>query len=93
MDPVAVLEFLMDLAREAELEVRGARGGGVGEGDGVSASGICRLRDSIWVVLAASDPVSEQIAVLARALELHAPEQLEDRYLPPAVRAHLDRGP
>ncbi len=52
-------------------------------------SGICRVRDRVWVILSGAEPACAQVEVLARALEAHAPTLLEDRYLPPAVRAVL----
>jgi hypothetical protein len=47
------------------------------------------VRGEIWVMLAASDPVEEQISVLVRALKSHAAAFLERHYLPPAVRDRL----
>jgi hypothetical protein len=88
VEPVQLLEHLADLAREAGLEVRAVRGAAAGET--VASSGICRVRGAIWVVLAAGDPLEEQIAVLVRALNRHAAEFLETRYLAPAVRSRLD---
>lgn len=85
MEPSQLLEHLIDLAGEAGIEVRAT-----GAADAGIASGVCRVRDAVWVVLSAADPADEQIAVLARALVAHASEFLESRYLPPAVRARLE---
>ena len=38
-----------------------------------------------------ADPVAIQLEVLAGALRAHAPELIEARFLPPAVRALLQR--
>ena len=84
-----LLEALSDLAAEAGLSVRALQGGAVGDDLGVASSGVCRVRDEVWVMLAASDPVEERIEVLVRALREHAAPLLEQRYLPPAVRARL----
>jgi len=79
---------LVELAQEAGFEVRVARGG-VPDADLPIASGVCRVRDSVWVVLSARDSLEERISALSRALVVHAPEFLEGRYLPPAVRECL----
>jgi hypothetical protein len=80
-----LLERLAELAREAGLVVRETRAGGEGE----LASGTCRVRGELWVVLAGGDTLEQRVEVLARALNLHAAQVLEDRYLPPAVRERL----
>jgi hypothetical protein len=88
---VEVLEVLFALADEAGFEVRVAgRGGGRDDAPPI-ASGICRIRETIWVVLSGEEPVDSQIEVLSRALRSHAHDWLEGRYLPPAVRARIDR--
>jgi len=90
VDPADVLLELVGLAREAGLEVRELRPRG-GEGEGAARSGACRLQGRIWVLLAPHDPLEDRIDVLARALVEHAPDALEGRWLPPAVRARLER--
>jgi hypothetical protein len=57
------------------------------------ASGSCRLRGRILVILAAADPLEEHVAVLARVLRLHAPDVCAARFLPPAVRERLEGEP
>lgn len=89
MDPGELLSQLVDLADEVDLEVRRAGRGPTGEGEPPVASGVCRVRGRVWVVLSAGDTVEERIRVLAGALRSHAGEQLEARWLPPAVRACL----
>lgn len=84
-----LLEELTALARAAGLEVRALRGP-AGEGEPGAASGVCRVRGRVWVLLAASDPEEERIDVLARALVRHAGELLETRWLAPALRERLD---
>ena len=86
MSPPELFEALLTLARELDLEVRR-----VAPGD-TQTSGICRLRGRVWVLLSAGDPIEGQIAVVAAALRDHAAEACESRYLPPAVRAALERG-
>jgi hypothetical protein len=88
VDPGDVLALLVDLAREAGFQVRSA-GGSAGELP--VRSGVCRLRDGVFVILAASDSAEDRIAVLAQALREHRPALLEGRYLPPAVRERLER--
>ena len=84
-----LLDFLVDLAREAGIDVRVLSRAGAGEVPPESA--VCRVRGSLWVILSASDLPEQRIAVLAGALREHAGEALEGRYLPPAVRALLER--
>lgn len=82
-----VLAFLVDLAREGGLQVRSV---GSLQGDLLARSGVCRLRDGVFVILVASDSVEDRIAALAHALREHQPAALEGRYLPPAVRERLE---
>lgn len=89
MQPADLMQALLDLADETGLEVRTARTRAGGDDPPVS-SAVCRVKGRIWVVLAQGDPVDVQLGVLARALERHCGETLNDRYLPPAVRALLD---
>jgi hypothetical protein len=81
---------LMELAQKAELEVRtlGATGGAQAEAP--VASGVCRVRGEVWVLLSASDPLDVRLEVLADALKTHRGEWLEGVWLPPAVRNRLD---
>jgi len=90
VDPAEVLAFLVDLSREAGLQVRSV---GAAQAELPVRSGICRLRDGIFVILVASDSVEDRIAALAQALREHRPAALEGRYLPPAVRERLEQGP
>ena len=83
MTPEERLVALRELARELDLEVRSA--GSTAEAP--AASGVCRVRGEIWVVLAAGDPPARQAEVLAQGLQAHAGAALEERYLPPAIRA------
>lgn len=89
MEPAEVLERLLDLARDAGLRVERGRAEG---GDGLpgTSSGICRLRGELWVVLIDSDPLLQRLEVLAEALRDQAPDLLETRYVPPAVRSWLE---
>lgn len=90
MEPAALLEALLELAREAGLVVQR-----VGRQPAFDlppvASGVCRLRGEMRVLLADADPLAERIRVLARALCECAAADLEGRYLPPAVRECLER--
>lgn len=89
MERAALLRELVDLAHDAGLTVRpGGRTAG-GDGDIALQSGVCRVRGEVWVVLAASDSVEDQIEVVSGALRSHASAFLEGRWLPPAVRACL----
>jgi hypothetical protein len=85
--PAELLAELTALARETGLRVRSAPGG---EEGGPLASGVCRVRGELVVVLVAAETEDERSAVLARALRAHAGSALDARWLPPAVRARLD---
>ena len=93
MQPREMLEQLALLARDAGLEVREIRGSAGGEGGPPAASGICRVREDFWVLLADGDSVDDRIAVLAEALTRFAAPFLESRYLPPAIRERLGEVP
>ena len=92
MDDAELMEALRALAREAGIEVRGAGRSG-GDSESPPASGVCRVRGAVWVVLSASDPLETQLDVLADALRTHASALIEGRYLLPAVRARLSEPP
>jgi hypothetical protein len=85
--PAALLESLLDLARDCGLEIRHAGGGE----DPPPRSGLCRVHDRVWLVLVRSEPVEDRIEVVATALRAHAGSALESRYLPPAVRERLEK--
>lgn len=86
MEPAELMDALLELARDVDLPVRL-----VAPLEGDTASGLCRVHGRTWVVLTRSDPVAVQIDVLARGLLASAGEQLEGRYLPPAVRERIER--
>ena len=88
MERAALFEALRELAESCGMAVRGIGPGG----DVATASGVCRVRGQWWVMLAEGDPLDARIAVLADALRTHAAAELEDRYLPPALRDLLDPG-
>ncbi len=87
MEPSAILEALLDVARDAGLEVRAVGRDGLEPGESPPASGVVRVKGNVWVMLSSVDPVAIQLEVLAGALRDHAAEWIEDRYLPPAVRS------
>ena len=91
MSPADLRDALAELAREAGLVVRVLTGDAELEPGLAVTSGVCRLRGRWWVVLAARDPLERHIDVLAGALREHAPEIIEERYLPPALRERLER--
>ena len=89
MEPAALRDALVDLARDCRLSVRVLRSG-PDAGAGL-ASGPALVRGAPWVVLVASDPVGAQIEALAAGLVRFARAELDGRFLPPAVREALDR--
>jgi hypothetical protein len=90
MEAPELLRALAELARDCGLEVQRVGRLPAFEGLSPSGSGSCRLRGKIRVLLADSDPLEVRIEVLARALREAAGPVLEERFLPPAVRARLD---
>ncbi|MEM7413351.1 MAG: hypothetical protein AAF430_24180 [Myxococcota bacterium] len=85
MSPEECLVALRELAGEFGLEVRAA-----GPPDAPPTSGVCRVRGEIWVVLVAGEPAARQVDALVEGLRAHAGPALEERYLPPAIRALLE---
>jgi hypothetical protein len=84
VEPPELLARLVELAREAGMQVRATR-----PGEDVE-SAACRVRGELWLVLAPGDPLEHRIRVVAQALRSFAPALLEERWLPPAVRARLE---
>ena len=91
MEPSQILEALLDLARDAGLEVRGVSRGNLEGGESPPGSAVVRVKGDVWVMLSEVDPVTLQLEVLAGALRVHAADVVEDRYLPPAIRALLEK--
>jgi len=91
VSPAEVLETLLALCREAGLEVRqlSPPKAPVDSGEPAARSGVCRVRGALWLVLSGSDGLEERIAAAAEALRRFAPDFVENRYLPPAVRQRL----
>ena len=88
MEPSAILEALLEVAREAGLEVRGVERGEPGLPQ--PGSGVVKLKGRVFVMLSSVDPVAIQLEVLAAALRDHAAGTIADRHLPPALRALLE---
>ena len=84
MERRELLELVLDLARDAGIEIRHE------PASAPVKSGVCRVRGALWLVLSAADPLEERLAVAADALRAHAGPLLEERYLPPAVRELLE---
>jgi hypothetical protein len=80
-----VLAHLVAFAGEAGIRVRAAP-----RSEAALESALCRVRGELWLVLVPADPVEHRIDVVVRALREHAPELLEERWLPPAVRARVE---
>ena len=90
MEPSEIMTALLDLARDAGLEVRQADAAHADAGLPSLASALCRVHGRVWVVLSSADPVAIQLRVLGAALHDHASELVEARYLAPAVRAWIE---
>jgi len=89
MEPEAVLDALLGIAEEAGWRVRRVPLQ-AGEPGLSTRSGLCRLRGETWLLLATGDSLEERIQAVAEALRRAAPELLEGRFLPPAVRARVE---
>jgi hypothetical protein len=92
VSPAEVLEALVALCREAGIEVRRVRGGAEAPAEAAAQSSVCGVHCRPWLVLFDAEGVEERIAAAAEALRRFAPELVEGRYLPPAVRARLGPG-
>jgi hypothetical protein len=86
VEPSALFEALLSIAEEVGMRVDRLSGRGLEDGMAPPASARCRLRGETWVMLAPSDPATRWIEVLGEGLREVAGEDLEARYLPPAVR-------
>jgi hypothetical protein len=84
----ALLDYLVELAREAGIQVRTIPHSGAVT-DLPPRSGACLIRGAPWLLLAPGEPLEDRIEAAAAALRTHAPGVLEGRYLPPAVRERL----
>ena len=89
MQGEALLDFLVELAQEAGIRVR-VIPRSAEEIQPAPRSGACRIRGAPWLLLASGEPLEDRIEAAAIAVRTHAPEALEGRYLPPAVRERLD---
>jgi hypothetical protein len=85
----ALLDFLVELAVQAGIQVR-VMPRSAEDFQPAPHSGTCRIRGAPWLLLAAGEPLEDRIEAAARAVRALAPEVLERRYLPPAVRERLD---
>jgi hypothetical protein len=91
MEAPALLDCLLEIAGETGLPVQRVGRLPAFEGLPQGASGVCRVRGELRVLLFDSDPLAERIRVLARALREGRSAELEGRFLPPAVRECLER--
>ena len=88
MTPEELFEALCGLADEVALEVRTVSA--IAADGSPVVSGVCRLRERVWVLLSAADPLEQRIDVLAEGLRRQGGDRFEARFLPPAVRDRLD---
>lgn len=91
MEPGELLDCLVDLAREAGLEVRRLPARAGSETESPPRSGVCRLRGRLLVLLASGDSVEDRIDAVVHGLRSLDPALLEGRWIPPAIRDRLER--
>jgi hypothetical protein len=91
VEPGEILDCLVDLAREAGLEVRRLPASAGSETEPLARSGVCRLRGRLLVLLATADSMEDRIDAVVRGLRSLEPAALEGRWIPPAVRDRLER--
>ena len=89
MNQGELLQRLVELAEAAGLRVRPIRGTSGSDGEPAAASGLCRVRGELWIVLSNNDSLEDRVAVVAAALRREASEWLQSRYLPPALRDRI----
>lgn len=89
MTSAELLAAMHDAARECGIEIRRLPPGG--DAEPPARSGICRVGERWFAMLAAGDSVEDRIDVLAAALRALGPA-LDAHWLPPAVRERVDRG-
>jgi len=87
VEPRELLRQLVALAEEAGVSVRALRGT---EAEPLLASGLCRVRGRLVLVLSAGEPIEARIDAVADALRRHGGALLEERFLPPALRERLE---
>jgi hypothetical protein len=92
VEGAALLVELVQLARNAGIEVREIASGRAGDRDpdAIARSGACRVRDRVFALLAPGDSMEDRIAVVAAALAMLGADWLESQYLPPALRARIE---
>ncbi|MCE5277546.1 MAG: hypothetical protein ABFD92_14340 [Planctomycetaceae bacterium] len=86
MDGGAQLDALIALAESLEITVRCIAGR---PGDGASAADLVRLNGKSVLFLDSTAPPAEQATAVAKALA--GRPELQDRFLPPALREAIDR--
>ena len=91
MEARDLLEALLELAAEADLEVRVLSNSAAAAENAPTESAACRVGARIWVVLSPADPPMHQAEVLASALARFRAAFLEDRFLSPALREFVER--
>ena len=90
MESEAILDALVEIARESGVTVRVIPRATAREGEPLPASDVCVIRGEPWLLLAAGESLEDRIAAAARAVQRFAPDIAETRFLPPAIRARLD---
>ncbi len=80
---------LLELAHAAGLEVRILSAHAAAEEGAPRQSAFGRLGSRVWVLIVPDDPPAHQAAALAQALGRFRADFLEERFVPPALRAFI----
>jgi len=91
MEPATLLDALVELVREAGVSVKVLPRTSLRDGEPAPASDLCLIRGEPLLLLASSAPLEDRISAAARAARRFAPDLIEARFLPPAVRERLER--
>lgn len=80
---------LLELAQAAALEVRVLSAHAAAEEGAPRQSRVGRVASRVWVLIVPDDPPAHQAAALAQALGRFRADFLEERFVPPALRAFI----
>lgn len=90
MEREEILRYLVGLAEKAGIRVEVTRPAPTDEIFRSRLSGLCQVNGKPWIVLVKEDSIEGHLVAVASALRRYAPDVIEERFLPPAVRGILE---